>query len=89
MALIWTVKITNVDLTKNKGDVSFDCYDDAEDITEHFSYRSILETTEQRLALLDKVWNDYLDRLSERTNIEAFISNLEQSAKANLEAREV
>ena len=90
MAITWTVDIRNVNVDQNRADVTFMRTDDLTSATEsyHFS-KVILETTLQRVALLDLVWQKHLDEVSDQAAIDAFITNLEQLGKANLESREV
>ena len=88
MAITWTVNITNVDVSEKRADVFFNRLDD--ETEENYSFKGvILETLAQKTALLNLVWDKHLAYLQEQTNIENFISNLEATAKANLEAREV
>ena len=90
MAITWTVDITNVDVHQKRADVTITRIDDVTQATEgyHFS-KVILETTAERLALLDLVWQKHLDEVSDQAAIDAFVTNLEQLGKSNLEAREV
>ena len=90
MAITWTVDITNVNVDQKRADVTIMRTDDVTQATEgyHFS-KVILETTAQRLALLDLVWQKHLDEVADQAAIDAFITNLEQLGKADLESREV
>ena len=90
MAIIWTVNITNVNVVDNRADVSFNRLDDETQAAESYSFKQTsLETTPERVALLDAVWQRHLDAVNDQTAIDAFITNLEQQGKDNLEAREV
>lgn len=90
MAIVWTVDITNVDVVKKRADVNFTRVDDVTSATENYRFsKVIIETTAQRTALLNLVWDKHLEAVSEQTSIDAFITNLEQLGKSNLEAREV
>ena len=90
MAISWTVNISNVNVAGKRADVSFRRLDDVTQATENYSFRQTsLETTANRLALLDAVWQNHLDAVNDQTAIDAFITNLEQLGKSNLEAREV
>jgi len=90
MAITWEVQITNVDVDQKRADVSFTRVDDVSGTAENYNYsQAIIETTEQRAALLQTVWDSHLAAVSKQTAIDAFITNLEQTAKSNLEAREV
>ena len=88
--MAWEVQITNVDVDQKRADVSFARVDDESGATENYNYSQvIIETTEQRAALLDTVWDSHIEAVDKQTAIDAFITNLEQLAKSNLEAREV
>ena len=90
MTISWTVDITNVDVAQKRADVSFTRLDDVTGATENYSFRkAIIGTAEERTALLNQVWQNHLDAVSEQSAVDAFITNLEQLAKSNLEAREV
>jgi len=90
MAITWQVDIKNVDVSKKRADVSVMRVDDVTLATESYNFsKVILETTAQRLALLDLVWQKHLDELADQAEIDAFVTNLEQLGKSNLEAREV
>jgi len=90
MAITWTVDISNVNVDQKRADVTFMRVDEVTLATEsyHFS-KVILETTLQRVALLDLVWQKHLDEIADQAAIDAFLTNLEQLGKSNLEAREV
>ena len=90
MAIIWTVNITNVNVAGKRADVSFNRLDDETQATESYNFKQTnLETTTERVALLDAVWQNHLAAVSGQTAIDAFVTNLEQQGKDNLEAREV
>lgn len=90
MAITWTVSISNVDVDSKRADVSFVREDSESGSQENYSFsKAIIETSPQRSALLNNVWQQHLDKVSEATNVDTFIDGLEASAKANLEAREV
>ena len=89
MAVIWECKITNANPDNYRADVGFTRTDSITEIIEAYSYsKVIIETTAQRLALLDQVWQEHLNIVAKQTAIGTFIAGLEQSAKTNLEARE-
>lgn len=90
MAIEWTVSITNVDVDDGRATTSF-TRTDTEDSTEVWSTSyggAIIETGPDRAALLNQVWDAWQDELANRSAIATFISDLETTAKANLEARE-
>ena len=90
MAIVWTVDITKVDVVNKRADVNFTRLDDVTSATENYRFsKTNLETTAGRTALLDQVWQNHLDAVNKQTAIDAFITNLEQLGKSNLEAREV
>ena len=90
MAIIWTVNITNVNVADKRADVSFNRLDDVTQATESYDFKQTsLETTSERVALLDVVWQSHLDAVNDQTVVDAFVTNLEQLGKDNLEAREV
>jgi cytolysin (calcineurin-like family phosphatase) len=90
MAIIWDCKINNIDPEHFRADVNFNRVNDLTGAEENYNYsRVIIETAEQRVALLDLCWTEHLETIAKQTAINAFISNLEQLAKSNLEAREV
>lgn len=89
MAITWTSKISNANSDTFRADISFQRFDDETGDSFLISYsKTVIETTAQRLALLDTVWAEWLDRKDKQTAIGAFITNLEQLAKETLEARE-
>jgi len=90
MAITWDCEITNADPEHFRADIAFKRVDDVTGAEETYTYsKVIIETTEQRVALLDLTWNEHLKVTTKQNAVSAFITNLEQLAKANLEAREV
>jgi hypothetical protein len=90
MAISWTTKITDVNTSTFKADVSFARTDDTGAQPEfHMSFNDVvLETPAQRLALLDQVWAEWQVENANRGAKSEFIGNLEQTANSNLMARE-
>lgn len=91
MAISWTTSITNVKTDSYRADVSFVRHDDTgaePDFNMNFD-DAILETPQQRLALLDTVWAEWQTESANRAAKSTFIGNLEQTANSNLMAREV
>jgi len=89
MAISWDTQITNVNVVSKRADVIFVRTDDATGETWTHRYtQAILETTQQRTDLLDAVWSAWEEQLSKQGQIDTFVGNLEQSANANLMARE-
>ena len=90
MAITWDINITNVDVPQKRADVVFLRIDDVTGATENYSFKKvIIETAQQKTALLDLAWEKHLETASAQSTVAAFITNLEQTAKSNLEAREV
>jgi len=91
MAIEWTTSITNENPTSCRANVSFTRIDtENEAATFNVSYnQAVIETSEQRIKLLDAAWAAWQKEKVKRSNIAAFISNLEQLANSNLMAREV
>jgi len=91
MAISWDTQTSNVNVASKRSDVSFTRTDSEkpEDVFSISFNQVILETTPQRLALLDQAWAEWQKEVTKRASIEAFITNLEQLANANLDAREV
>ena len=90
MAISWEVDISNVNVTSRRADVRFTRTDDATGETENYNFtNAIIETAEQRTALLNLVWDKHLEAVDKQASIDEFITNLEQLGKSNLEAREV
>lgn len=84
---MWTVSITNVDVDSKRADVSAVRVDG--EVTESYKLKgAIIGTTLQRQAVLQQIWDSHLAAQTKQTAIDAFITNLEDTAKANLEGRE-
>ena len=90
MAISWSVQITNVNVLSKRANISFTRTDDVTQETETYSFNSaIIGTGAERSALLDLVWDKHLEDDAKQAAVDAFITNLEQLAKSNLESREV
>ena len=91
MAITWETQISSEHVASKRANVSFIRTDsDDPDHSFRVSYNQvIIETTDQRLALLNQAWGDWQEESERRATIAAFITNLEQLANANLMAREV
>jgi len=89
MAISWNTQITNVN--EPRADITFTRTDDAAPAdTWSYSYKNRdIGSAPLRSALLDDVWAKWQLELSRRGSVSTFLSNLEQSANANLDAREV
>ena len=90
MAITWDIDISNVDVSKKRADITFIRTDSESSLQpEVFSYRkAVIETSAQRAAILNQTWAKHLEEAADQDEIDAFITNLEQAGKANLEARE-
>ena len=90
MAIVWNIEITNVDVVSKRADISFIRTNDITQETEIYSFsNTVIGTIDERIALLDLVWDEHLKTITMQVGIDAFITDLEQSAKSNLEAREI
>jgi hypothetical protein len=90
MAIIWDCDIRNIDPEHCRADINFKRIDDSTGAEENYDYsRVIIETEEQRTALLDLCWNEHLEITAKQVAAANFITNLEQLAKSNLEGREL
>ena len=90
MAITWDCNIANVNLANKRADVRFARTDDSTGAEWKINFKNTpIETSEQRTALLNTAWDKWQEELTKQTNIEEFLTNLEQLAKSNLEAREV
>ena len=86
--MTWTVKLSNIHIGTKKADVSF-VRVEADGTTESWKFpQALLETAQDRVDLLDMVWQKHLDSVEKKDAVDNFISNLEQQAVANLEDRE-
>ena len=89
MAITWTVTITPIDVPAKTVSINAVRYDDVALETEtHNIITAVIETSAQKTAVLDNLWQQHLEYQAKQTAIAAFLGNLETAAKANLEARE-
>ena len=90
MAISWDTKITNVNVNSKRATVTFTRTDDATGATWIKAYHNaLIETSQQRTALLNAVWAAWQQQVTDDASIASFLDNLEQAANANLDAREV
>ena len=91
MAISWDTQITGTNIAAKRANVTFTRTDDTKPLDTFVQPYSnvILETPEQRSALLDQVWNAWQQELIDRDNLVTFLAGLEQSANSNLDSREV
>ena len=91
MAITWDITRANVDVQSKRADITF-TRTDSENPEAPWSmtyHGVIIGTQAERIALLNYVWSAWQAYQTKQTQIDAFLDSLEQSAKNNLEAREV
>ncbi|KKN70113.1 hypothetical protein LCGC14_0434380 [marine sediment metagenome] len=89
MAITWEVEITIISIpTKEVSVIATRTDDVSGEVKTYTVPRAPVETTEQKLAIMDEIWEKYQAELNAETVISAFIGTLETQAKTNLEARE-
>ena len=88
MAISWDTQISNVNVASKRADVTFTRTDDVTNDIWTKSYTQTSLDTADRIPLLDSVWAEWQKELTKRANIETFLTNLEQLANSNLDARE-
>lgn len=89
MAITWTVTITPIDVSAKTASIRAVRNDDVTMETEtHNIITAVLDTSAQKTAALDDIWQQHLDYQVKLTAINSYIGGLEAAAKTNLEARE-
>ena len=97
MAVTWKVDITPIDLARKEVRVSATRTEtdttDPENIIvlsveTHTVLSVIIDTTAQKLAVMDQIWEMHLADVAKQAQIAAIVDALEVQAVANLEARE-
>ena len=89
MAITWDVQITPLNVARKEASVYAMRTDDATSEVQNFHIATcILATTQQKVDILNQLWQMHLDYEANQTAIDAYLSGLEATAKANLEARE-
>jgi len=92
MAVTWKVDITPIDLERKEVRVSATRTDDTDPenvkIETHTVLSVIIDTTAQKLAVMDQIWEMHLADVVKQAQIAAIVDALEVQAVANLEARE-
>ena len=84
---MWSVKITVRDLARKEISLVA-TRTEGEDVRSYSITSAIIETAEQKSALLDKIWSMYQDELSHESDVAEIIGQLEVQAETNLNARE-
>jgi len=89
MAIDWQLKVSNANVQAKRADVTFTRTDSESSLApQTYSFaNTIIETAEQRAALLDIVKAEVV-KVEKQASIDAFITNLEQTGKSALEAWE-
>jgi len=90
MAITWEVTITPINIAEKRVSVLAVRVDDVLLTTN--SYRidhAIIDTVAQKIAVLDGIWEQHLNRTYYDGVVTTVIGDLEQDAKTNLEGREV
>ena len=85
---MWSVKITVRDLARKEISLVATRIE-GEDARSYSITSAIIETAEQKSALLDKIWSMYQDELSHESDVAEIIGQLELQAETNLNTREV
>lgn len=91
MAINWNTQISQVNVQSKRANIQFtrtDSENPADVFSKSYS-QVIIDTAQQRTALLEQVWTAWQQELTDRSNVAAFVTNLEQLANSNLDAREV
>ena len=87
MAITWEVKITVRDVVRKEVSI-IATRTDGLDVTTFRIISAILNTTAQKNACIDQIWDMHQTHLAKQAQINNIVSGLETQAKANLEARE-
>ncbi len=89
MAIMWEIKISPLDISRKEASIVATRTDDVAATTEtHTIISALLDTQEQKTAVLDVMWQLHLDYQTKQAAIDAYIGGLETAAKTNLEGRE-
>ena len=87
MGIEWEFSITPIDPDAYTASITAVRIED--DSTEtHRIDTAILQTSAQKTAVLNQIWQMHLDYQSRQTAIDNYLGGLEAAAKSNLEARE-
>lgn len=91
MAVTWEVTITPQDIERKTGSVLGVRTDDDPVTGSVVSVKidtAILDTTAQKIAARQQLWDMYLDYVDRITAIESYVGSMEADAKVWLEAQE-
>jgi len=91
MAIIWSVDVTVEDLVNKIVRMVAIASDDITNPpkTTTVALSADISTQALKIAALDRLWAKYLVIINKDVALETVIGNLEEAAKANLEARSV
>ena len=92
MAITWDVQIDVIDIPSSMVSVIATRTDDGvapPDVKTYSVLNAIIDTTAQKTALLNFIWDQHQAALAKQAQVNAIVSELEAAAKANLEAREI
>jgi len=92
MAVRWEVKIKPINIEKETVSVIANLIDDTEPdnvkIIKSFSIlNAVIKTAEQRVAIMEHIWNMYQSSLAEDFRVAEFLGNLETQAEDCLNGR--
>jgi len=83
----WEVKITPIDVERKMVSVVA-TRTDGLDVRTFSILNGVIDTAEQKLAIMEHIWGLYQASLAEDSKVATFLGDLEIQAKANLEGRE-
>ena len=83
----WNVQITVKDIVRKEASIAA-TRTDGEDVRTYRVSSAILDTTAQKLAVLDNLWSQFQADEARRTAIGLIVGAMETDAAANLNARE-
>lgn len=92
MAIMWDITIRPLDVSRKEASIMAVRTDDTDPenvlIENHSIITGILDTQEQKTAILDNIWQQHLDYQTRQIAINNYIGTLKIQAKTNLEGRE-
>lgn len=92
MATTWDITIIPIDVKRKEASIIAIYTDDADPLNilteKHVILSALLDTQQQKLDVLDNIWQLHLSYQAKEIAIKNFIGTLEADAKTNLEARE-
>ena len=92
MAITWEVKITPLDVSRKEASITAIRTDNTDPenilIEIHNIITAILDTQQQKIDILNDIWQQHLVYQARQMAIGVYISDLEEQAKISLEGRE-